>query len=41
MLKDKSQLTKLLDDVKENKAESLEILHYHFKDFIKKYSKTS
>lgn len=39
MLKDKSQLTRLLSDVKENKVESLEILHYHFKDFIKKYSK--
>lgn len=38
MLKDKKLLPKLINDVKENKPESLELLHYHFQSFIKKYA---
>ena len=38
MLKDKNELPKLLNDVKGNKLEALELLHYHFSDFIKKYA---
>ena len=38
MLKDKKQLLNLLNGVKENKLESLELLHIHFSNFIKKYA---
>ena len=38
MLKDKKQLLNLITGVKENKLESLELLHVHFSDFIKKYA---
>lgn len=38
MLKDNNQLIQLINDVKENKSESLNLLHYHFSSFIKKYA---
>lgn len=38
MIKDKMQLVMLLDGVRKNNLESLDLLHYHFNNFIKKYA---
>lgn len=38
MIHDKDLLPKLINDVKKNKLESLNLLHHHFEGFIKKYA---